>query len=517
MTSVLDVTAAAGPEMYLRRGYINPGRAMPVLLAAPLLIALVLIATTASAQHALAGAADTREWTEHSLSIPVAGRATAYVPRRQPQAVVLFISGDGGWTLGVVDMARRLAPHAVVIGISFPALRRAVGHQSGCWYPAGDLETIARSAEKQLGLPEYRPPIVVGYSSGATLAYAAVAAAPAGTFAGALSLGFCPDLEIARRLCAIRDWKPSYDDRKHVSWLPPQPRLAAEWYVFHGVQDQVCDVRATRAFVKDMAGARFVEVEKTGHGFSRPAHWGQPFDAAIAALAAATPGARAQPAPDAQPTVSELQRLGLPLVISIPAAPRAFFIFVSGDGGWADLDRGVADALSRAGVGVVGWSSIRYFWRAKTPQQVAMDLRRIVTVLERAGKPVVAGGYSFGAEVVPVALARSPAAQRPRLAGIVSIAPARTASFEIDPLDWIRTPADTPDRVAPALAALGLPNLCVRPADERESGCPDVRAGACEVVTLPGSHHFNGRYTDIAAAVGRFIARIAANPSARPT
>lgn len=83
----------------------------------------------------------------------------------------MFISGDGGWNLGVIDMARRLASRAIVIGLSYPALRKAAVTRRDCWYPAADLEQISHSAQKQLGLAPYIPPILIGYSSGATLVY----------------------------------------------------------------------------------------------------------------------------------------------------------------------------------------------------------------------------------------------------------------------------------------------------------------------------------------------------------
>ena len=36
------------------------------------------------------------------------GKITVYRPSLHPAHVVLFVSGDGGWNLGVVDMAREL-------------------------------------------------------------------------------------------------------------------------------------------------------------------------------------------------------------------------------------------------------------------------------------------------------------------------------------------------------------------------------------------------------------------------
>jgi hypothetical protein len=43
-----------------------------------------------------------------TLTVPSVGRVTVYAPTRAPDLVVLIISGDGGWNLGVVSMAERL-------------------------------------------------------------------------------------------------------------------------------------------------------------------------------------------------------------------------------------------------------------------------------------------------------------------------------------------------------------------------------------------------------------------------
>jgi type IV secretory pathway VirJ component len=42
-------------------------------------------------------------------------------------------------------------------------------------------------------------------------------------------------------------------------------------------------------------------------------------------------------------------------------------VFLTGDGGWAQLDRSVAALLAQKGVAVVGLSSLKYFWHARTP------------------------------------------------------------------------------------------------------------------------------------------------------
>ena len=46
------------------------------------------------------------------------GAVSVYRGRGEPRNVALFLSGDGGWNLGVVSMARRLADkNSVVAGI----------------------------------------------------------------------------------------------------------------------------------------------------------------------------------------------------------------------------------------------------------------------------------------------------------------------------------------------------------------------------------------------------------------
>jgi type IV secretory pathway VirJ component len=470
----------------------------------------VLLATLAGL--AGLGQAQPPAWQEQTLTVPFVGNVTAYVPHLRADAVILFISGDGGWNLGVVDMARRIMPRAIVVGISYPALRKAHPAGGRCWQPAGDLEEIAHAAERQLGLPEYRPPILVGYSSGATLVYGVLASAPASAFAGGLSMGFCPDLPSNVPVCGADGFTATFDAKKGTAWLPKMPSLARDFYVLNGVQDQVCLSRTMHAFLDDMKAAHFIEVPGTGHGFGRPVRWGPPFDEVIVKLLAAA-GARgrapAAPVPASAAVVAaRLEALDLPLSYRWATAPHAALLFISGDGGWATLDDRVAAYLADRGVDVVGLSSLRYFWSAKTPAQAGADLRRVIDALASSATPLFVGGYSFGAEVTPFILSAWPDADRRRVNGQVLVAPGETATFEVSPLDWVRRPPETPRRVADAVRALNVPVLCLSGEQEaaRDSACDDLAAPA-ETPKLPGSHHFNGNYDAVGRSILAFIDR----------
>ena len=139
-----------------------------------------------------------------------------------------------------------------------------------------------------------------------------------------------------------------------------------------------------------------------------------------------------------------------------------------------------------------------------------------MTTLVHAQRPVFAGGFSFGAEVVPVAMREWPAAERRTVAGLVLIGPGMSASFEIDPLDWVRTPEENPaTRVADAVRADAVPTLCLAGTDEDDTPCAAL-AGApgVRVVRLPGSHHFNSDYSAVAEVVYQFIRSV--SPPPRP-
>ena len=437
---------------------------------------------------------------EETRTLPGFGATPVYRPAdlREARGVVLFVSGDGGWNLGVVDMARRIAPRAIVAGISMPAWQKRVETSpSTCWYPAGELETAAQALEKSYALPVYTAPILVGYSSGATVVYGALAQAPPTTFAGAVSLGFCPDLEVARRLCDRGAWKPRYDAAKRRSMLPPVGRQT-RWVALQGTIDQVCAPKGTVDFVREVPGGEIVSLDHVGHGFSVPARWGAAFDRAVEGMLAS--GSIAE-APPAAPT--PLGDLGLPLEVLWPESPRAVVIFLSGDGGWAELDASVARGLRERGIAVVGWNALRYFWSEKTPEIVARDLERIRAALPR-DLPVFAGGYSFGAEVVPVVAKRLAGG----IAGLVLVAPSRYATFEVSPLDWVRSPGATDHPVVDAIAATApLRVLCLAPSEDGETGCPKPGGAGYERGELPGGHHFGGAYDELASRIAAFVLR----------
>jgi type IV secretory pathway VirJ component len=435
------------------------------------------------------------------------GTVTLYRTSPHPKHVVLFLSGDGGWNLGVVDMARTLASlGSLVVGIDFPYFEKKMeATKEACHYPASDLELLSKYVQKKLDYPNYVTPVVVGYSSGATMAYAVAVQAPSNTFDGAISMGFCPDLPLKTPMCKGQGlaWGPG-PKGKGVSFLPAT-NLEVPWVAFQGLSDQVCFPADVEKYVKQVKGAEIVTLPKVGHGFSKPQNWEPQFrqaftkivaDDAKPAAAPAAPGApKAAAAP---PAPKELGNLP---VIEVPAKGQGdtLALFVSGDGGWAQLDRSVSDVLAAKGVPVVGLNSLKYFWSAHTPESTAADVARILRYYLAAWKKekVILVGYSFGADVLPPVANRLPADLLERVKLLALIGPSHTATFEFHVGDWLGIGGDKGLPIAAEVKKLqGKRFVCLYGEDEgKESLCPaiDPQPGVKGVV-LPGSHHFGGRY-----------------------
>ena len=74
-----------------------------------------------------------------------------------------------------------------------------------------------------------------------------------------------------------------------------------------------------------------------------------------------------------------LKDLPLVKVKSVNRKKDVFAVIISGDGGWAGIDREVAQVLSEKDVPVVGLNAMQYFRKPRTPKGAAYDLGRIIS------------------------------------------------------------------------------------------------------------------------------------------
>ena len=202
---------------------------------------------------------------------------------------------------------------------------------------------------------------------------------------------------------------------------------------------------------------------------------------------------------DALPTVLDAapaQGLAmLPLVEMPVAGSKRLVVLISGDGGWRDLDKGLAHELNQRGISVVGWNSLRYFWKKRTAAQLGGDLDSVVRSYRQRWQAddVALVGYSFGADVLPFAypLLSEPQRRSVRLVSLLGLA--HGAAFEVRVGGWLGWFRAQEVPVQPALAGLQpVAQQCIYGVDEKDSLCRDLQGDArMQVVERPGGHHFD--------------------------
>jgi type IV secretory pathway VirJ component len=264
--------------------------------------------------------------------------------------VVLF--SDKNWTPADQQAADALAKNgAMVVGVDTARYAAKLpGEKESCHNLVGDAEAVSHQLEREVQSSRYFAPILMGTGQGGVLATKILAQAPDNTVAGALALN--PDLQLDARF----------------NLCPPDPTIT---------------------HAKGLPGF----FDKT----TQPAAASK----ADALLALATPHLKVEQTRDED--VSDLP------LIELPAAhpTNLLAIVISGDGGWRDLDKTVAESLQKDGVSVIGIDSLRYFWSAKTPEQTSHDLTRVIQAYSARwhSEHIALIGYSFGADEGVVGIA----------------------------------------------------------------------------------------------------------------
>ena len=185
----------------------------------------------------------------------------------------------------------------------------------------------------------------------------------------------------------------------------------------------------------------------------------------------------------------------------------ALAIMLSGDGGWAGLDQKVAGALAARGIPVVGFDSLRYFWRKRTPDGLARDLDRVMRYYAAHWKRrrVLLIGYSQGANVLPAAFNRLPGPSRSMVTQVVLIGLEHRAAWQFHLSNWIGSPADAQPILPEAVKLRAEDTLCLYGDGDGDALCPELPAESVTAQKMPGGHHFNGAYDELAA---RILARV---------
>lgn len=447
-----------------------------------------------------------------TLSVGAFGKLTIYKPKTTPNAFVLFISGDGGWNSGVVDMAKNIVDQgALVVGVDIQHYFKEIKKQKvKCYYPAGDFEELSLLLQKKLKMKQYLKPILVGYSSGATLVYGMLAQAPANTFSGAIALGFCPDIETDKTLCDGLGLTTHVLKPGKAFYLEKTEKLTAPFIVLQGTTDQVCNYADTKSYMEGMKQGKLISLQKVGHGFSVTKNWLPQFIDAFKEILS-TPSF-AQQKSEQNPLLKEQHLVPLPFEMPLTLIPTKnkeaslpIAFVISGDGGWTSFDQSVSEALAEKGIAVVGLDAQKYFWDSKTPLETSNAISKAVEhyLQQWDKKTFVLVGYSFGASVVPFVANNLSEPLKEKLKGVYSLSPDEKADFEIHIADMLSLESSNDNyNVIPEMKKIKSSNPVCFFGNEEDAGTRNHFAEAgIKTIELPGSHHYNNDFNKVAESI----------------
>jgi type IV secretory pathway VirJ component len=446
------------------------------------------------------------------------GSISVYRSRGRPRDVVLFVSGAGGWDRGSAALARRLTDKgAMVAGIDIRHYREELENASeSCVSPASDFENLSHYLQSKWGLKKYLPPTLVGYAAGAALVYSTLAEAPEGLFTGALSIGFCPDLDLKKPLCKSPALEAAQRDSNGASQgvSLSVAELPGRWAALQGAMDSECPVAVARTFAAKTPGSEVVVLPRVTHAYAVEESWMPKYDAAYARVSANRTEVKASALPGA---VADL-----PLII-VPAkaggAGDWFGVFLTGDGGWVGLDKGVSAELAKHDIPIVGWDSLKYFWSRRTPDGAAHDLDRVVRHYSHAwGRShVLLIGYSQGADTMPFMVNRLPPATHDLVGFTTLLGISDNAVFEFHVANWLGNPSKGIPTAPELQHWTGSPYLCLYGESDADAACAQLTGHDGSALKLAGGHHFGGGYAQIADEILSRLPKLPPAPKIYPT
>lgn len=402
------------------------------------------------------------------------------MPNDTPNSTVFLFSDKTGWSASDDDFAERLGENgAIVIGVDLPRYIEAIENvPDDCAYLVSDIENISHQAQRAANADSYNPPILAGVGQGGGLVMAIAAQTPAATIGRSVAVDPAASVPLTKTLCSGAPRKVTAQGTVYDLAKGDLPNPIDVTFTPEAAPDG-------RSHIEDLRGQGFGITIK---------------DAAVSAQAALEASLTAMVGAQSADPVSTMP------IVALPATPThdTMAIVYSGDGGWRDLDKSLADILQSRGVPTVGVDSLRYFWSERSPEDVAKDLHDLMaTYMEQwKVKHVILVGYSFGADILPATYNALSQDDRQRVRQISLLGFSPSADFEISVAGWLGSSSSDAVPTVPELNKID-PKLiqCFYGEEEDDTACPQLAGLGPEIFKTSGGHHFDGNYADLAGKI----------------
>jgi type IV secretory pathway VirJ component len=416
------------------------------------------------------------------------GNIRLVAPSQKPRGLVVLFSSRSGISSADQDNAEAIAKDGAFVAevSSRDYLRNLEKAHEDCHTMVYDAEWLSRQIQRERHFPNYLTPIVAGAGEGGTLAELNLIEAPSATLAGAVSLD--PSETVATRKPFCSDVKTTRLGRDYR--YGAQKKLMGKWTV--GLTP-----RAGKADREYILKLRREGAPLDLHEIAQHISAADALRSLIEPYLAKVP----PPVPAKLPEPQDIS--GLPLAVLPVDRPSSLMVIeISGDGGWRDIDKALADDFQRMGIPVVGVDSLRYFWSKKTPAETAKMVAALIETFMAKwhADKVALVGYSFGADVMPFIYNRLPQNLRDHVVIVSLLGFSKTADFEISVRDWLGEPPG-PDALPVLAEADKVPARlmqCIYGENESDTACPAQQMRGVETYRRSGGHHFDGNYDALA-------------------
>ena len=415
---------------------------------------------------------------------------------------LLFFIADKNKTEANISYAKQFAELSYYVAIidNQDLLNSAFNSENECLNLAKTLTELSVHLKSQFKLTSQDLPILVGIESGAASVYITLAQAEKKTFHAAVGINFTPQLSSHAPQLSSHDQQLSShvalcDQEKFTTNLSNATlklkslnRLPTSFYIF---QDKNLPVNASASeFANNISNAKFTIAKEENQ---------TPLSEAIQILQWLDPRLADQISSDASD--SDLPLIEVNTAQDAKEATQTMAILLTGDGGWADIDKELAKILAAQGIPTVGFDSLSYFWKARTPLTTSKDIESVITqYLEKWNKKrVILIGYSFGADVLPFIANNLSADTQQKISLIALLGMGKTAAFEFRLSSWMNADKSS-DRLPllPEIKKMKWANsICIYGIADTAANCLPAIAHGVKAISMNGDHHFDEKYEDL--------------------
>lgn len=369
-------------------------------------------------------------------------------------------------------------------------LNSTTNSNNQCLNLAKKLTEFSQQLNSQFKLNNNHLPLLVGMDTGAASLYAALAQAEKKTFHAAVGINLTPQLSAHTTLCDQEKFTRNTNTNTNSAAIELKSlnRLPTSFYIF---QDKNLPENASaQEFANNISNAKFTIAEEDNQ---------TALAEAIQILQWLDPRLADQISSDASD--SDLPLIDVNVAQDKTEATQTMAILLTGDGGWAKIDKELAKILAAQGIPTVGFDSLSYFWKLRTPLTTSQDIDRVITqYLEKWNKKhVILIGYSFGADVLPFIANNLSVETQQKISLIALLGMGKTASFEFRLSSWMNADKN-PDRlpILPEIEKMKWANsICIYGIADTAANCLPVATHGVKAISMSGDHHFDEKYDEL--------------------